>query len=167
MSFANLKSPSNKGNRNETLNLRGHPVQFLTALSDNDEDYCLMASNFPDGMVVPIHSHAERETFYVVEGEVQVLWEDRWITIGGGDVLDVPNGLKHSVRNISGAPASVLVMMPMRLGRFLREIAKPTQGVEAGAPTPEDLQRFVELANAYGYWLGGPADNEAVGISFG
>jgi hypothetical protein len=36
-----------------------------------DVDYCLIKGTVPAGVVVPIHSHAERETFYVVEGKVQ------------------------------------------------------------------------------------------------
>jgi quercetin dioxygenase-like cupin family protein len=165
MSLANFKASSNKGDANETLDLLGHPIQFLSALSDNDEDYCLMRSAFPAGALVPIHSHVERETFYVIEGEVQVLWDDRWITVVSGETVDVPGNLKHAVRNISGAAASLLVVTSMRLARFLREIAKPMRNVQHVAPTPAERQRFVELAHAYGYWLGGPADNKAVGIS--
>jgi hypothetical protein len=54
-------------------------------------------------------------------------------------------------------------VVPMRLGRFFREFGRPAE--TAGAPTPADFQRLQELALAYGYWLGSPADNAAVGIS--
>jgi quercetin dioxygenase-like cupin family protein len=165
MSLANLKA--NKAATNEILDLLGHPIQFLTPLSDNDKDYCLMRSSGPPGMVVPIHSHAERETFYVLEGEVQGLWEDRWITLRQGDVFDVPSGLKHGWRNVSDASASLLVVMPMRLGRFLRDVSRPATAAGQDAPKPADFQRFIETVHAYGYWLGSPADNAAVGISLG
>jgi len=51
----------------------GPLVQFLTAVSDSNKDYCLMRGTVPAGVVVPLHSHAERETFYVLEEEVQGL----------------------------------------------------------------------------------------------
>ena len=51
----------------------GPRIQFLTALSENDDDYCLIKGTVPAGVVVPLHSHAERETFYVVGGEIQGL----------------------------------------------------------------------------------------------
>jgi hypothetical protein len=116
---------------------------------------------------IPIHSHPERETFYLIEGEIQGFWEDHWITLGAGDVLDVPGGLKHGWRNASAASASLLLVTPMRLGRFLREIGRPLATVEPGAPDAAHIQRSVEIAHAYGYWLGSPADNAAAGISLG
>jgi quercetin dioxygenase-like cupin family protein len=167
MSFATLESISERADAGEILDLLGPRIQFLTALSDRDEDYCLISGVVPAGVVVPVHSHAERESFYVLEGEIEGLWEDRWIALGPGDVFDVPVRLKHAWRNISDASASVLVTAPMRLGRFLRDLGRPIHTVKRGAPSPADLQRFAEIAQAYGCWLGSPADNEAVGISFG
>ena len=51
-------------NAAEALDVLGARIRFLTALPDRDNDYCLIAGDFPTGMVVPVHSHAERETFY-------------------------------------------------------------------------------------------------------
>jgi quercetin dioxygenase-like cupin family protein len=166
MSVAHLKTGP-KVTDTEILDVLGPRIQFLTALSDNNDDYCLISSTFPDSVAVPVHSHAERETFYVLGGEIQGLCENQWITLGAGDVLDVPGGLKHGWRNVSGAPASLLLVVPMRLGRFLREIARPASNVPPGPPNPADLERLFEAAQEYGYWLGDPEDNAAVGISFG
>ena len=55
----------------------------------------MIRATAPAGAVVPVHSHDERETFYVFEGKIEGLWENRWITLGVGDVFDVPGGLKH------------------------------------------------------------------------
>jgi hypothetical protein len=77
----------------------------------------------------------------------------------------VPGGLRHAWRNTSGAPAQMLCVTPMRLGRFLRDVGLPVSAARQGPPTPADLRRMVGLNEAYGYWLGGPADNAAVGIS--
>jgi hypothetical protein len=38
--------------------------------------FCLIRSTFPAAVVVPIHSHADRKTFYVLDGERQPLRED-------------------------------------------------------------------------------------------
>ena len=102
-----------------------------------------------------------------LEGEVQGLWEDHWITLGGGDVFDVPGGLKHGWRNVSGASVSLLFVVPMRLGRFFCDIGRPVTMASQSAPGPADFQHLLEIAHAYGYWLGSPADNAAVGLSFG
>jgi quercetin dioxygenase-like cupin family protein len=164
MAMASLKTTSKRADGNEVLDVLGPLVQFLTEVSNNDEDYCLMRGIVPAGVVVPLHSHRERETFYVLEGEVQGLWEDHWITLGAGDVFDVPGGLKHGWRNVSGESASLLVVVPMRLGRFFRDIGRPVAFASQSARDPADFQRLLEIAHAYGYWIGSPADDAAVGI---
>lgn len=151
----------------EILDVIGPQIQYLTALSDANDDYCLIRANFPAGVVVPIHSHADRETFYILGGELQGLWEDHWVTLVAGDVFDVPGGVKHAWRNTSNVRVSLLILTSMRLGRFLRDIGRPAATVEPGPPGPADLQRLFESAHAYGYWLGSPADNATVGISLG
>jgi quercetin dioxygenase-like cupin family protein len=149
------------------LDVLGPQIQYLTTLSDADDGYCLIRSTFPDGSAVPIHSHADRETFYILDGELQGLWEDRWRTLVAGDVFDVPGNTKHGFRNVSGAPVSLLFVTTMRMGRFFREIGRPAATAPQGPPNPADLERFFEIADRYGYWLGGPEDNAAVGVSLG
>ena len=166
-------SKSNPGTKSEhavpngVLDVFGPQIQHLTALSDADGDYCLMKSLVPAGAAVPIHSHADRETFCILGGELQALWEDRWSTVVAGDVFDIPGGIRHAWRNVSGAPASALVLTTMKLGRFFRDIGRPLGTFSPGPPPPAELQRFVELSHNYGYWLGSPADNAAVSISLG
>src|SRR5262249_129119 len=47
-----------------------HPTnEYLTDVSDSGEDYCLIRCTLPAGVVVPLHSHADRETFYVLSGK--------------------------------------------------------------------------------------------------
>jgi quercetin dioxygenase-like cupin family protein len=148
----------------ETLDVLGPSIQFLTPLSDGDDDYRLIRGTIPTGIAVRIHSHAERETFFVIEGEVQAFGEDHWIALSAGEGIDVPGGVKHAWRNVSSTSASVLVVAPMRLGRFLRDNGRPLAEVEPGTPKAADLQRLVEVAHTYGYRLGTPADNAAAGI---
>ena len=166
MLLSDLKKARDAG-VGETLDVLGPRIRFLTPLSDKDDEYCLIAGSLSASAVVPVHAHAERETFYLVDGEMQALWENRWTTLSSGEVFDAPGGIKHAWRNVSGAPASLLIVTPMRLARFLRDIGGPLATAERGPPTPAELQRFVDIAHAYGYWLGSPADNAAVGISLG
>ena len=63
MSVATVKTAPQKAEHSEILDVLGPRIQFLTALSDNDQDYCLIRGIVPAGVVVPLHSHHERETF--------------------------------------------------------------------------------------------------------
>ena len=114
---------------------------------------------------MPIHSHKERETFYIVKGQLEAFKDGSWQTYGVGTVCDVPGGMKHAWRNVSGESASTLVVMEMRLARFFRSVARPVASVPPGPPSSEVLQRFVQASLAEGHWLGNAADNAAIGIN--
>jgi quercetin dioxygenase-like cupin family protein len=167
MSLVNLDTTVKKADTNEIFDILGPRVQFLTAFSYDDDDFILIGSDFPPGVVVPIHSHRDRETFYIRAGELQALWEDHWVTLVAGDALDVPGNIKHAWRNVSGSPVSLLVMTTVRMGRFLRDIGRPVATVKPGPIGQADLEHLFDMARAHGYWMGGPADNAAVGISLG
>jgi len=153
-----------KASAGQVLDALGIRVQHLTALTDADDGYCLIGSTFPAGMVVPVHSHADRETFYILDGELRGLQGDHWVTLVAGDVFDVPGNTTHGFRNLSGVPVPLLLVTTMRMGRFFREIGRPAA---TGPPNEADLERFFAIAQKYGHWLGGPEDNAAVGITFG
>lgn len=160
-------TPRTNAETDEIFDVLGAHIQFLTALSDADDDFCVARGILPPGIVVPLHSHAERETFYVLEGEIEAMRDDRWITLRRNDIFDVPGGLRHAWRNVSNAPASTVFVVPMKLARFFRDAGRPLAAVKPGPLTPEEIQRFLELTHAYGYWVGSPADNAAVGLSLG
>ena len=132
--------------------------EYLTQISGDDEDYCVMRCTLPAGAVVPMHSHADRETFYVLSGKLDSLTEDRWQEIGPGDVVDVRDGVKHAWRNASQSAASMICVTTTRMARFLQEISA------AGSSPEAQAQRFFELVRAHGYWLASPEENAAAGL---
>jgi quercetin dioxygenase-like cupin family protein len=64
-----------------------------------------MLGTIPRGGSVPIHSHADVESFYVLSGAVQVLSQrgDRfeWLDVKPGEFVQVPRNAKHAFRNQS------------------------------------------------------------------
>jgi quercetin dioxygenase-like cupin family protein len=142
----------------------GPILQYLTPLTDQDAEYCLVKTLVPSGATVPIHSHADRETFFILSGELDGMTDGRWNTFRAGDVFEVAGGAKHAIRNVSGETMSLLLITTMRLGRFFRDVGRPAAATPLPAPTAADLQRFTEVAHSYGYWLGDAEDNAAVGI---
>jgi quercetin dioxygenase-like cupin family protein len=138
-----------------------HPInEFLTEVSDNEGDYCIIRWTLPAGVVVPMHSHADRETFYVLSGTLDGLSGDRWEQFGPGDVFDVRDATKHALRNSSQAAVSMIGVTTTKMARFFQEIA-----ILAGSSSPEEhAQRFLKLVHANGYWLASPEENAAVGL---
>jgi uncharacterized RmlC-like cupin family protein len=118
---------------------------------------------------VPLHSHADPETFLAVSGEVEglAMAEEgfRWIPIRAGDVFHVPGGARHAFRNRSREPVVTVLVSTVRLARFFHEAAAPDDpGV---APGDEAVRHFAETAARYGHWLATPKENAAVGLRAG
>jgi len=92
--------------------------------------------------------------------------ENNWIAIGVGQFVYIPGNEKHAWRNVSAKDATVLIITTAKLGNFLEEIGVTISGESQPlAPSPERLQHFVETGIRYGYWLGNPEENAAIGIS--
>jgi uncharacterized RmlC-like cupin family protein len=121
----------------------------------------------PPGVTVPLHSHDDAEDFYIVAGTQQALTQGAqglgWRDAHARDYVRVPGGIPHAHRNISNKPAIDLIVTTVRLGRFFLEVGRPLPG-SLQPPTPEEIAHFVTVAANYGYILGTPEENAAVGI---
>ncbi|MDU0200853.1 MULTISPECIES: cupin domain-containing protein [Paenibacillus] len=150
----------------KVLDVMGPRIQLVTDLTEN-KDYSLMKAEVPAGVIVPVHSHEDRETFVVLSGELEAFTEDSWKTVRAGETVDIPGHVKHAWRNSSSETVTLLVVSTVNMGEFFNEIGRPADTVPPGPPSPEALQHFVEVAIAYGYWLGTPEDNASIGIKLG
>jgi quercetin dioxygenase-like cupin family protein len=159
----NMNSPTPRKDLDIIDIFVGPKLTYLTPKSSAADDFCVMQVEIPAGATVPVHSHPDRETFYVLIGELAGLTGTEWTTLLPGMVLDVKDGVRHALRNPSATPTTLLMVTTMKMGRFFRDVGRP-DAPALPTPTPADLQRFTTIANDYGYWMGTPADNLAVGI---
>jgi quercetin dioxygenase-like cupin family protein len=157
-----------KKGTSDVLDALGPTVEILTLPAD-DAAYCVLKGTLPPGVSVPLHSHADPESFFVLSGAVQVLTERAggfgWLEAREGDFIEIPGGAKHAFRNVTNQPVVQLVTTTSRLGRFFQEIGRPATRESLPPPSPDDLRRFVQVSAKYGYWLGSPEENAAVGIA--
>lgn len=122
------------------------------------------------GVVAPLHSHAEPEILYVLNGSLQVYRSTEgtngWTNADVGDVVIIPGSVKHALRNAFSLPGTLALVTKSKLYQFFRELAKPFDPSQPPfAPTPEAMQGLFEAAAKYGYWLGSPAENAAIGLN--
>lgn len=106
-----------------------------------DAYFCFEVSTTP-GFGPPLHTHAYRELFYVLEGayEFTVEQDGRLETIAGsaGTVLAIPPNVPHTFKNATGAPARLLfVHQPAALEEFFEEFGVP---LEATGEIPDGLE---------------------------
>jgi quercetin dioxygenase-like cupin family protein len=132
------------------LDVMGPTIEFLVPPADGEP--CVMRGTIPPGVAVPFHSHADPETFVMLEGEVEGLTDRGWVRIRPGDVHHVPGDEKHAWRNLAGEAAVMIIVSTATLGRFIVEVAG------------KSVEEFLAIAERYGYWNATPEENAAVGV---
>jgi uncharacterized glyoxalase superfamily protein PhnB/mannose-6-phosphate isomerase-like protein (cupin superfamily) len=101
------------------------------------------------------HSHEEDDVFYVLEGTMSFLLEDRWLDAERGSFVVAPGGMKHDFQNRSAARAGILnFSIPGGFERDMPGIAQWFGEHPAGdalstppkpAPVPEGQRVFPSL----------------------
>ena len=85
----------------DQMEILGTQIQWMDI--ENAEAGTVVLAAETDGP--PIHFHPKQEeTFYVVQGELAVYKQDRWITLKAGDILTIPAKTPHSYKNTSKKP---------------------------------------------------------------
>ncbi len=91
--------------------------------------------------------HLANEAFYVVEGELTLVLEDREVRAPAGSFVLVPRGTRHTFRNSADAPAkAVFVLSPPGFERFFEELAARRAAAPGGVVSPETV---VEVGRKY------------------
>lgn len=106
------------------------------------------------------HAHAGfHESFYVVDGEIEVKSEASTYTATKGSFVTIPTGgIVHCFKNKSDKMAHLLcTVVPAGLDDFFVEIGKPVAPGEFLPPPPMDdpemLKKLVAIAESYGQKL--------------
>jgi quercetin dioxygenase-like cupin family protein len=80
--------------------------------------------DFDPGYVAPRHTHFGEEIIYVLEGELEYQIDGKTFTVKPGDVLFVPAGVIHSVKNIGRGNGAELATYIVEKGKPLIEVVK-------------------------------------------
>jgi quercetin dioxygenase-like cupin family protein len=103
--------------------------------------FCFEASTTP-GFGPPLHRHAYRELFYVLEGQYEFTVERdgelETFVASAGSAMAVPPDVAHTFKNGTDAPARLLfVHQPAALEEFFEQFGVP---VERAGEVPDDLE---------------------------
>jgi quercetin dioxygenase-like cupin family protein len=161
------KTGTSTGAEEQTFIVLGVLLQFLSTPEQIDDQISVMRGTVPSGIVIPLHSHADPEIFYVLNGSLEIFQAEGpsagWQTVNAGEVVSIPGKVRHALRNTSHSPITV---SKQELYSFFRELARPFDPNRPPAPpTPDEMQQLFSVAEKYEYWLASPDENAAIGIS--
>src|SRR5690348_13096899 len=101
-----MKAKITKKGAYDILDVMGPVVGILTAASGKEAACCVMHGTIPPGVPVPLHSHPDEESFYILDGELQVLRVEgsklQWSVMQAGDFIHIPGNSRHAWHNTSG-----------------------------------------------------------------
>lgn len=153
------------------FNVFGPLLEFLvTTPAQTSGAFAVIRGIVPPGIAIPLHSHADPEVLFVLEGELNVLMDDGdsscWLAATPSETICIPGGTKHALRDASAGPAVIQLTTTINIYGFFRELGKPFDPGKPPAPsTPEDMQRLRTLAAKHNYWMASPQENAAIGLS--
>jgi quercetin dioxygenase-like cupin family protein len=133
---------------------RGDGVMFLATGKDTDGAFAQVEGVvLPGGEAPPHIHHREDETFYLIEGSLELRVGDDTFVAQPGDYMKVPRGTVHALRNVGERTARVLVtFVPAGLDGFFMEVYQPVAGRTASPPPPpaDLIGRMIQAAPRYG-----------------
>jgi quercetin dioxygenase-like cupin family protein len=132
----------------------GDRYTFLITGAQSNGAYFIMEAIVPPGGGPPPHiHHREQESFYVLEGTLDIQMGDQTVQASAGDFVHIPNGTVHSFCNNGDSLArQLLIFSPGGLERFFEETLEMVE--DRSAPMPDNLDvvipRYVEAAPRHG-----------------
>ena len=86
----------------------GDHYTFLVTGEESGGAYFALEALVPPGGGPPPHIHTrEDETFYILDGEIEILLGDRTVMAGPSDFVNIPRGTVHRFRNTGSGTARI------------------------------------------------------------
>src|SRR5258708_1333389 len=106
----------------QTFIVLGVLLQFLSTPEQINDRISVMHGTVPSGVVIPLHSHADPEIFYVLDGSLEVFQaegpSEGWQTINAANVVSIPGNARHALRNPSPTSTTTITVTKQQLYSF-------------------------------------------------
>jgi quercetin dioxygenase-like cupin family protein len=134
----------------------GLPTWIRAGRDETGGALSLVEQIIPPGFESPWHIHHEEdESFYLIDGALELIVEDRKTTLRAGDFAFGPRGIAHGFRVIGAAPTRLLLMTTgSGFADFIHEASDPAD--EAQPSAGPDIPRLIATAERHGLTILGP-----------
>ena len=139
----------------QNLSIVGDTYRILVSGNETGGAFAAIDMLIPPGGGPGPHAHANfEETFYVIDGEVEIKSETGTYIAKKGSYVVIPKGgIVHCFKNKTGQIAHLLcTVVPSGLEKMFLEIGKPVAlGVFLPPPMdPESIKQLIATAEKYG-----------------
>ena len=153
-------APITKGPQDgENLSVVGDTYRILVTGKETGGAFGVIDMLIPPGGGPGPHSHASfQESFYVIDGEIEVKSEAGTYTAKKGSFVNIPKGgIVHCFKNKTDRVAHLLcVVVPSGLEGFFEEIGQPVAIGSFLPPPPMDetvMKKILPIVEKYGQKL--------------
>jgi hypothetical protein len=84
---SDTKTDTSRGADQQTFIVLGVLLQFLSTPEQVKDQISVMRGTISSGVVIPPHSHADPEIFYMLDGSLEVFQSEGWQTVSTGEVV--------------------------------------------------------------------------------
>lgn len=124
------------------LNILGMKIKFLSTSKDTQNRHSSMLNTVPKGLGAPLHSHPWDETFYIIEGEIELTIGERQYHLFPGDYALVPANEIHAFKGLSDQDGlMILFESPSHSQAFFQEINDTVKLI------PDDLGKMQSIGD--------------------
>ena len=132
----------------------GDIYTLLATAEETDGDYIVLEAIVPPDGGPPLHIHHNQvETFYIVEGHMEILLGDQVYEAKAGDFVHVSKGTRHRFVNRSQTPTKMIfTFVPAGdIEQFFREAFEQSTDRTAPPPPLDDafIQRMLAAAERH------------------
>ncbi|HZG39707.1 MAG TPA: cupin domain-containing protein [Nodosilinea sp.] len=124
-----------------------HTIVRKVTTVDSNGYYALAELTDTAGSGAPLHSHPWEETFYILEGELEVQIGNQQQFCTAGSVAHVPANAVHGFRILSPVARALLVIAPASAEAFYLEVSDRVSDLET------DMETMQEICAQYGLQL--------------
>ena len=135
---------SGEGERHSMLT---HTLVWKLDGNDTDGRYAVFEMIDAAHGEPPLHSHPREETFYILEGELEITLGNRQHVITAGAVSHIPANAVHTFKVLSAIARVLIIVSPAAAAEFYREVG------ERMTSLPSDLTVLQEISAKYGLQL--------------
>lgn len=120
----------------DSFQMLSHLFTYKVTPEDTQGQWLMYEVTDTAGNGAPLHTHSWEETFYLIEGELEIQIDDRTFMAQAGATVYFPENVAHAFR-ICSETARFLVIMPAYADDFFREVGEK---VTTLPPDPEVFQ---------------------------